>query len=141
MLFRSARAFAHFLNLANVAEQHHRIRRRRAYLREADARPQRGSVEETFARLVAGGVAPERLHEAVSTLHIELVLTAHPTEVSRRTLIHKYNRIAALLTQRERRDLTRPERDETVNSLRAEILAAWDTDEVRHQRQIGRAHV
>ncbi len=129
-----ARAFAHFLNLANVAEQHHRIRRRRAYLREPNAPPQRGSCEETFARLVAGGVAPDQLHDAVRALRVELVLTAHPTEVSRRTLIHKYNRIAALLSQRERPDLTRPEREEAVDALRAEILAAWDTDEVRHQR-------
>jgi phosphoenolpyruvate carboxylase len=129
-----ARAFAHFLNLANVAEQHHRIRRRRAYLREPDSAPQRGSCQETFARLVAGGVAPERLHDAARALRIELVLTAHPTEVSRRTLIHKYNRIAALLSQRERSDLTRPEREEAVDALKAEILAAWDSDEVRHQR-------
>src|SRR6187455_3769048 len=89
-----ARAFTHFLNLANVAEQHHRIRRRRAYLRDPAAAPQRGSCEETFARLLAGGVTPDRLHDAVCHLRIELVLTSHPTEVSRRTLIHKYNRIA-----------------------------------------------
>src|SRR6476659_9690972 len=52
-----ARAFSHFLTLANIAEQHHRVRRRRAYLRDTTAPPQRGSCEETFARLLAGGVS------------------------------------------------------------------------------------
>src|SRR6185436_8283346 len=76
-----ARAFTHFLNLANVAEQHHRIRRRRAYLRDAASPPQRGSCDDTFGRLVASGIAPERLYDAVCPLRIELVLTSHPTEV------------------------------------------------------------
>ncbi|MGE0447221.1 MAG: phosphoenolpyruvate carboxylase, partial [Vicinamibacterales bacterium] len=129
-----ARAFSHFLNLANVAEQHHRIRRRRTYQRDASAAPQRGSCAETFPRLVAAGVAPERLHDAVSTLRIELVLTAHPTEVSRRTMIHKYNRLAALLARRDRPDLTAPERRAVDEDLRREIDAAWGSDEVRRER-------
>ena len=89
-----ARAFAHFLTLANVAEQHHRTRRRREYRREADAQPQPGSCEQAFPALVASGIAPERLHAAVCAMHIELVLTAHPTEIVRRTLLQKHNRIA-----------------------------------------------
>ena len=129
-----ARAFTHFLNLANVAEQHHRIRRRRSYLRDPSAPPQRGSCEETFARLVAGGIDRDQLHDAVCRLRIELVLTSHPTEVSRRTLIHKYNRIASLLARRDRTDLTVPEQEEVTSALRREIEAAWETDEVRHDR-------
>src|SRR5262245_17476683 len=129
-----ARAFTHFLNLANVAEQHHRIRRRRAYLRDPGSRPQRGSPEETFARLVARGVSPDALHDAVCALQIELVLTAHPTEVSRRTLIHKHNRVATLLAESDRSDLTAPERADLQAAIRREILSAWVTDEVRHQR-------
>src|SRR6185436_3092370 len=120
-----ARAFTHFLNLANVAEQHHRIRRRRAYLRDPAASPQRGSSDETFARLLARGVPPDALHHAICALEIELVLTAHPTEVSRRTLIHKHNRVAALLAEGDRADLTVPERSELYAALRREILSAW----------------
>src|SRR6185295_16235734 len=119
-----ARAFAHFLNLANVAEQHHRIRRRRAYLANPESRPQVGSCQETFERLVAGGIAPKALHDAVCMLRIELVLTAHPTEVSRRTLIHKYNRVAELLAARDHVDLTIPEREAVTDALRREIISA-----------------
>ena len=129
-----ARAFAHFLNLANVAEQHHRIRRRRAYLADPKSPPQPGSCRETFVRLAAGGIPPAALFDAVCRLHIELVLTAHPTEVSRRTLIHKYNRVAELLAQRDHVDLTIPEREEVIDALRREIVSAWQTDEVRHDR-------
>jgi phosphoenolpyruvate carboxylase len=129
-----ARAFTHFLNLANVAEQHHRIRRRRAYQRDPESAPQRGSCEETFARLIASGTTRDELYDAVCSLHIELVLTSHPTEVSRRTMIHKYNRIARLLAANDRPDLTFPERDDVSAALRREIEASWDTDEVRHER-------
>ncbi len=129
-----ARAFAHFLNLANVAEQHHRIRRRRAYLADSKSPPQPGSCRETFARLTAAAVGPQDLFDAICRLRLELVLTAHPTEVSRRTLIHKYNRVAELLAARDHVDLTIPEREEVLDALRREIVSAWETDEVRHDR-------
>ena len=129
-----ARAFAHFLHLANIAEQHHRVRRRRAYLRDPNAAPQRGSCADGFARLLAAGITAEQLHASVSALQVELVLTAHPTEVARRRLVQKHNRIAAALTQRDRPDLTAPEQEDLVAGLRREILAAWGTSDVRQQR-------
>ena len=92
-----ARAFAHFLNLANVAEQHHRVRRRRAYQRNPHANPQPASIEEALPRLLASGVAPDALYAAVCALRIELVITAHPTEIMRRTLQMKYNAVADAL--------------------------------------------
>ena len=129
-----ARAFSHFLNLANIAEQHHRIRRRRDYQRDKTAPPQIGSCDETFGRLIAAGIPPDRLHEAISRLRIELVFTAHPTEVTRRTLMQKFKRIADLLEVRDRADLTPPEHDELLNALRIEIAASWETSEVRQRR-------
>src|SRR6187397_1449189 len=57
-----ARAFSHFLTLANIAEQHHRVRRRREYLRDPGAPPQRGSCLESFARLREKGVSADALY-------------------------------------------------------------------------------
>jgi phosphoenolpyruvate carboxylase len=129
-----ARAFTHFLHLANIAEQHHRIRRRREYQRDHAAPPQRGSCEETFARLIAGGMDRARVHEAVCSMRIELVLTAHPTEIARRTLVQKYNRIAQALATRDRPDLTIPECDGIDAALLREIMTAWSTADVRAER-------
>lgn len=129
-----ARAFAHFLTLANIAEQHHRVRRRRDYLRDPHAKPQPGSFAEVFERLRTRGVSDAELLRTVLSLEIELVLTAHPTEVVRRTLLQKHARIGELLARRDRTDLTTPEQRDTTDELRREITAAWETDEVRRTR-------
>ncbi|HOC16958.1 MAG TPA: phosphoenolpyruvate carboxylase [Vicinamibacterales bacterium] len=129
-----ARAFAHFLGLANIAEQHHRIRRRRQYLADPATAAQPGSFEEALPRLLAAGVTPADAQAALERLSIGLVLTAHPTEVSRRTILLKQNRLAALLAERDRPDLTAWERDENLDSLRRVIQELWETDEVRRGR-------
>ena len=129
-----ARAFAQFLNLANIAEQHHRVRRRRDYAREGNAAPQPGSCDEVFGRMIEQGVTPDRLFECVAALDIELVITAHPTEVVRRTLLQKNKRIADTLARLDHSDNTAQERQELTDDLRREITAAWETDEVRHDR-------
>ena len=126
-----ARAFAQFLTLANIAEQHHRIRRRRDYARDPSRRPQPGSCADAFARWRAGGLSDAALAEAVNTVRIELVLTAHPTEIVRRTLLQAQRRIADILAVRDRVDLTPEEADAALAALRREVATVWQTEEVR----------
>jgi phosphoenolpyruvate carboxylase len=126
-----ARAFAHFLTLANIAEQHHRVRRRRDYARDPARRPQPGSCADAFARWRARGLSPDALADAVRSLRIELVLTAHPTEIVRRTLLQSHRRIADALAVRDRVDLTPEESNESIHALRREVATVWQTDEVR----------
>ncbi len=133
MIMPVVRAFSHFLNLANIAEQHHRVRRSRAWLRDPESRPLRGSLEEAFGRL-GDDLNPDTLHQAVCEQQIGLVLTAHPTEITRRTLIQKHNRIAELLDLQDRLDLTPDEQEENALGLKREITAAWHTDEIRRRR-------
>ena len=129
-----ARAFAHFLTLANIAEQHHRVHRRRDHARDPHGRPQRGSAAETLGRLRQMGIAPDTLAAAITSMRVELVFTAHPTEIVRRTLLQKHNRIAQILAFRDRPDLTPDELEESIDGLQREIAAAWQTDEVRRER-------
>ena len=91
------RAFALFFQLVNIAEQHHRIRRRREY--EAEGRIPRESLAEAFAQLDGGGVEDGALQEAGGRLRVELVLTAHPTEATRRTVLEAHRRVAAHLAR------------------------------------------
>ncbi|MEQ8496007.1 MAG: phosphoenolpyruvate carboxylase, partial [Gammaproteobacteria bacterium] len=109
-----ARAFNQFLNLANIAEQHHLTRE-----------------DHDRAVPLALPDAPD-LRDALDTLDIELVLTAHPTEVLRRTLIQKYDAIALTLAARDR--ATGSTRAGVEVDLERLIAEAWHTDEIRQER-------
>jgi phosphoenolpyruvate carboxylase len=124
------RAFNQFLNLANLAEQYHSIRRRREPREEGPDE----SVHATLARLAEQGVEPSRLHECVRDMRMEFVLTAHPTEVARRTLIMKYDEMSACLQRLDSEDLLADEREREVARLRQLITQAWNTDEIRYER-------
>lgn len=129
-----ARFYTHSLNLANIADQHHRVRRRRDYLRELEPMPQPGSLAELVPRMLKAGHSHETIYSTLLNLKIEFVLTAHPTEVSRRTLIYKYDRIAEELSRLDREDLTPAERHESHEQLRSLILSAWSTQDFRSKR-------
>lgn len=129
-----ARAFNHFLNYANIAEQHHRIRRRRLYERMPDTPPEIGSLNELLPRLIAQGISADAIITTVTDMSVELVLTAHPTEVSRRTLRHKYSEIAECLAQLDHTQITPDERTRLHLQLRKRIVSAWHTDEIRRRR-------
>lgn len=133
-----ARAFALFLNLANIAEQHHQVRRRRqiaAASNSQDAADKSCSfIEAEFGKLIESGITPEALYQQVSGLSIELVLTAHPTEIVRRSVSTKFLRINNLLVQRDRKDLSRLERDQIKLALHRAVSEVWETDEIRRKR-------
>ncbi len=124
------RAFNQFLNLANLAEQYHGIRRKQGHPSDLMVE----SLGEVFERLKAGGIDPDELHRKVADLRIEFVMTAHPTEVARRTLILKYDEISDCLEKLDHEDLMPAERDEIVGRLSQLITEAWHTDEIRHER-------
>ncbi|MBD8146943.1 phosphoenolpyruvate carboxylase [Pseudomonas fluorescens] len=126
-----ARAFNQFLNLANIAEQYQLIHRRD----ESQPAPFESRVlPELLARLQSEGHSDESLARQLAGLQIELVLTAHPTEVARRTLIQKYDAIAAQLALQDHRDLTRAEREQIRERLQRLIAEAWHTEEIRRVR-------
>ncbi|WDG55081.1 phosphoenolpyruvate carboxylase [Pseudomonas chlororaphis] len=126
-----ARAFNQFLNLANIAEQYQSIHRRE----ETQPAPFESRVlPELLARLRAEGHGAEALARQLGRLEIELVLTAHPTEVARRTLIQKYDAIAAQLAAQDHRDLTSAERAQIQTRLQRLIAEAWHTEEIRRTR-------
>ncbi|TWI58763.1 phosphoenolpyruvate carboxylase type 1 [Pseudomonas duriflava] len=126
-----ARAFNHFLNLANIAEEYHRIRRRSA---DEPVPFEDRVLDEVLARLKAAGHADTRVAEKLAKLDIEIVLTAHPTEVARRTLIQKYEEITEQLAAQDHDDLTPAERRSVQQRLRRLIAEAWHTEEIRRQR-------
>lgn len=122
-----ARAFSQFLNLANIAEQHHGLSR------EMDATNSASRTLKTVLDWLKG----QGTHEVIDTLNslsIELVLTAHPTEITRRSLIHKHEEIERCLRELESDSITDYKRASAERRLRELVAQLWHTHEFRESR-------
>ncbi|HKY02195.1 MAG TPA: phosphoenolpyruvate carboxylase, partial [Burkholderiales bacterium] len=124
------RAFSYFSHLANIAEDLHHNRRRRFH-RMKGSRPQDGSIELALERARKAGVTPEQVRAFFDEALISPVLTAHPTEVQRKSILDRQNEIARLLAERDQRLMTPEERAENLEALRREILTLWQTRMLR----------
>ena len=129
------RAFSTYFQVVNMAEKVHRIRRRRAYLRDA-ATPQPRGFEDVLARLEAGGVGADAILDALSGLSVEPVFSAHPMEVTRRTLLTHQQSVARHLIRMLDPNLTPQEEQALMARIRMDITASWQTEE--HPREHGR---
>ncbi|HEX7810738.1 MAG TPA: phosphoenolpyruvate carboxylase [Burkholderiales bacterium] len=127
------RAFSYFSQLANIAEDQHHNRRRRAHL-IAGSPPQEGSVALALERAGAEGVKPDEVAAFFRNALISPVLTAHPTEVQRKSILDCQLEIARLLTERDRLQLTPEELAQNEDALRRVVLTLWQTRILRELR-------
>lgn len=134
MTVQVARAFALYFQLVNIAEQYHRVRRRRAHRMQAGEPPQEGSIEDLVQRLARQHVPAEQIAERLQRLHVLLVLTAHPTEAMRLTVLRKQQLVSDFLADLDSRLLTVPERGELTDALNDQVLLLWSTNDVRERR-------
>ena len=127
------RAFTYFSHLANLAEDRHHIRRRIIHERAGDTHE--GSIDVALARLRWAGIQPRAIAQTLSHSYVSPVLTAHPTEVQRKSILDAERNIANLLTARDEirahalpRDALTP-RELVTNELqiRARVMQLWQT--------------
>ncbi len=123
-----AAAFALYFDLVNLAEEAHRIQALRRRERERHPLPIGESIAEAIAGLKQRGVMAGQMAALLRDLHIELVLTAHPTEAKRRTILSKLQRITEVLRALYDTDALPREREACIAAVRAEITALWLTD-------------
>jgi phosphoenolpyruvate carboxylase len=129
-----AKAFAIYFELTNLAETNHRKRRRRAAQTSPELLAQPGSFLGTLRRMRDAGITQQQALEWLAKIEVILVFTAHPTEVARRTVLFKRQRIATELEQLDRLPLTERESEQHEQAIIAEITALWETDEVRRRQ-------
>ena len=127
-----ARGFTLFFLLINTAEQVHRVRRARAYRSAETDAPQAGGARWAMRTLRSEGHDAAAVERAMLSLDVRPVLTAHPTESTRRTLLGLQARVADLLLERE--GAPPVDRRAIEDQLDAEVELLWLTDEVRHDR-------
>ena len=127
------RAFTYFSQLSNIAEDLHHNRRRRAY-ELAGSPPQEGSLAMALKRAADAGVAPQDLQGFLCNALISPVLTPHPTQVQRNSILDCLREIATLLDRRDRFRHTAEEQALNEEGLRRGILTLWQTRILRELR-------
>ena len=143
-----ARAFKNFLALSNTAEANHRVRR--GHAREA-AQPHQAAYESyppqpvnttlvTIQALLSKGTktqaiaSPQQIYEALCSQCVEIILTAHPTEVNRRTVVQRHRGINTALAALDRPDLSWYDREREEENLVRQVDTLWHTDEIRREK-------
>ena len=128
------RAFSYFSHLANIAEDQHSIRCMRAQTQGGAAGPFPGTIQDTLARLRAAGVPRGKLQALFDSILVSPVLTAHPTEVRRKSVLDRENEVAHLLAERDRTFLTPAEAGAADTAMSRAILTLWQTSLLRRGR-------
>ena len=127
-------AFTSYFDLVNLAEENQRVQQLREREKDIFPEPLDESVEAAIAALKKEGVTSEQMQTLLNTLSIELVLTAHPTESRRRTMIGKLQRLANMLDDLSNKDLA-PNKQEKIHAkILAEVVGLWLTDRHRTTR-------
>ena len=127
------RAFSYFSHLANIAEDQNNIRQMRARA-AVDGPPAVGTLALTLSHARSAGLSAADLRRFFAAALVSPVLTAHPTEVRRKSTIDREMEIAALLAQRERVQLTPEELAASDEELRREVLTLWQTNLLRRTK-------
>jgi phosphoenolpyruvate carboxylase len=127
------RAFSYFSHLANIAEDQNNIRQMRARS-SAGGSPHPGMLASTLSEARAAGLGAAGLRQFFASALISPVLTAHPTEVRRKSTIDREMEIATVLDRRERVQLTPEEFDSSEEQLRRAVLTLWQTNLLRRTK-------
>src|SRR5262245_61672672 len=130
---RIVRAFSYFSHLANIAEDQNTIRQMRAR-KGARGAPRAGALADTLSLARAAGIAPDQLRHFFKAALVGPVLTAHPTEVRRKSTMDREMEVAALLDRRERVQLTVEEAEASDEQLRRAVLTLWQTNLLRRTK-------
>src|SRR3954454_18677855 len=128
---RIVRAFSYFSHLANIAEDQNNIRQMRG---RGPGGPRASALTQTLAHAKTAGFSADQLRRFFGTAQVSPVLTAHPTEVRRKSTIDREMEIAALLDRRERMHLTAEEFEASEEQLRRAVLTLWQTNLLRRTK-------
>jgi phosphoenolpyruvate carboxylase len=128
------RAFAIYFHLINIAEQNHRIRRKRDYERSAGESIQPGSIESAVKELKQRDTPLDEVQDILQGISLELVMTAHPTEATRKAVLDIHHRIADGVMELDNPMLTLRERERLTDRISGDVLTLWQTDELRDRK-------
>ena len=134
LMARALQAQGIWFQLFSIAEQNAAMRRRRQVERERGREELRGTFSHVLAEAARGGVGADEIQKLISNMRIRPVLTAHPTESKRVTVLEKYRKTYLLLRELENPRWTERERAQLVDDLRDQIELVWMTGELHLEK-------